>query len=203
MKPASSAIAAIDFALRLLNREIWTVTAADGEQRGGLVATWVALASIDRERPVLLVGLGANHFTTELVQASRAFGAHLLRPDQVDLAWNFARDSGKDRDKLAGLAVTQKATGSPVLADCLAWFDCRVVARYDAGDRLLFWAEIVGGSGPEQGCPTTAHLRQPLREHEFFQKLNDDQRKTLIAARDADAAANRPLNDIWRSKNPW
>src|SRR6478752_7569707 len=93
----------IDAALRLIARDLWIVTAHDGPRRGGLVATWVSAASIDRERPVLLAGLGPNHFTTELVQASRSFAAHLLRPDQTELAWNFARDSGRNRDKLAGI----------------------------------------------------------------------------------------------------
>src|SRR3954469_9482743 len=136
----------IDSALRLVNREVWVVTAADGERRGGLVATVVTAASIDRERPMLLAALGANHFTTELVQASKAFAAHLLRPEQTELAWNFARDSGRQRDKLAGIVVERQATGAPVLADCLAWFDCRVFARYDAGDRLLFWGDVVAGT---------------------------------------------------------
>src|SRR2546425_12370950 len=92
----------IDAALRLIDREIWIVTAAHGKRRGGLVATWVSSTSIDRQRPVLLAGLAPNHFTTELVQSSKAFAAHLLRPEQTELAWNFARDSGRDRDKFAG-----------------------------------------------------------------------------------------------------
>src|SRR6476620_897039 len=98
----------IDAALRLLDREIWIITAADGDRRGGLVATWVMPASIDPQRPALLAAIGANHFTADLVLASRAFAAHLLRPDQVELAWNFARDSGRSRDKLAGLTIEQR-----------------------------------------------------------------------------------------------
>jgi flavin reductase (DIM6/NTAB) family NADH-FMN oxidoreductase RutF len=197
-----SAFDAIDAALRMLDREVWVITAGDAHRRSGLVATWVAPASIDRERPVLLAALGANHFTTELVENSKAFAAHLLRTDQIDLAWNLARDSGRSRDKLAGLIVQQRASGCLVLADCLAWFECRVFARYQAGDRVFYWADVIDGSGPDPGCPKTAFLRQPLREHEFFQKLTEQQRQVLIEARKADAAANRPLNDIWRSKNP-
>src|SRR5262245_27351120 len=60
---APTSLASIDSALRLLDREVWVITAAEGQRRGGLVAIWVAPASIDRERPALLVGLGANHFT--------------------------------------------------------------------------------------------------------------------------------------------
>jgi flavin reductase (DIM6/NTAB) family NADH-FMN oxidoreductase RutF len=194
----------IDSALRLLDREIWIITAADGPRRGGLVATWVSAASIDRERPVLLVGLAPNHFTTELVQSSKAFAAHLLRPEQTELAWNFARDSGRTRDKFANLGVETHETGSPILTDCLAWFDCHVFARYDAGDRLFFWADIVGSSGPDEpeaGQTPTSQIA--LREQHFFALLTKNQRQHLAAARDADAAYLRPLHEKWRSQNSW
>jgi len=220
-KPSAADFAAIDAALRLIDREIWVITAAAGERRGGLVATWVSSASIDRERPVLLAGIAPNHFTAELVQASGAFAAHLLRPDQSAVAWNFAAGSGRDRDKLASQAFSRGQTGSPILADCLAWFDCHVFARYDAGDRLFFWADVVGASVvgtlrvpslaiddpiPNDGTPTRsagAPVPATLREHAFIAALTDDQRRQLLADRTADLAVHRPLYESWRSKNPW
>src|SRR5262245_5765886 len=114
MSRITSNLDQIDAALRHLDRELWVVTSASGARRGGLLATWVSIASIDRQRPVLVAGLSANHFTTELVQASSSFAAHLLRPEQIDLAWNFARDSGRSRDKFAGLEVQSNETGSPI-----------------------------------------------------------------------------------------
>ena len=210
-----SDLSAIDAALRLIDREIWVVTAASGERRGGLVATWVSSASIDDQRPVLLAGIAPNHFTAELVQSSRAFAAHLLRPDQIDLAWNFAHGSGRNRDKLAGLAHRRGQTGSPLLADCLAWFDCRVFARYDAGDRLFFWADVVAAkvagtlrvpspeNGPSTASDGTRGVPTTLREHEFIRRLTDQQRKELLAGRTADLTIHRPLAESWRSQNSW
>jgi flavin reductase (DIM6/NTAB) family NADH-FMN oxidoreductase RutF len=197
----------IDAALRLVDREVWVVTAAAGSCRGGLLATWVSSASIDRERPVLLAGIGPNHFTAELVQTSKAFAAHLLRIDQIELAWNFASGSGRDRDKLAGLALEKSESGSPILADCLAWLDCRVFARYDAGDRLFFWGDIVAGTlrVPLAGAGTPTRFAgapvpttEALREHEFFRHLTHQQRQTLIADRQSDVALNRRLHEQWR-----
>ena len=192
-RPAS--LAQIDSALRLIDREVWILTAVVGERRGGLVATWVSAASIDRERPVLLAGISPNHFTAELVQKSKAFAAHLLRPDQIELAWNFARDSGHERDKLAGVSWSPGDTGSPILADCLAWCDCRCFARYDAGDRLFFWADVVaaGKHGPDP----------PLHEQAFFRGLTETQKQQLIAARDADVTIQRHLHQSWRNSQQW
>ena len=208
---ASENLDKINAALRLIDRDLWIVTAHDGPRPGGLVATWVLVASIDPQRPVLLAGLGPNHFTTELVQASRSFAAHLLRPEQTQVAWNFARDSGRTRDKLAGLKVETDETGSPILTDCLASFDCRVFACYDAGDRLYFWADVLSSRHAPRDEPTgdqglisrSEMATKTLREQAFFSSLTPEQRQTLLADRDADVARNRPLHEKWRLANPW
>ncbi len=189
----------IDSVLSLVNRELWLLTAADGSRRGGLIATFVSQASIDRERPVLFAALSPNHFTTSLVQASRALAAHLLRPDQVELAWNFAKDSGHERDKLAGLELETSRTGAPILKESLAWCECQVFAQYDAGDRLYFWADIVAAGGSPQRSAAAA---KPLCEQEFFRQLTSDQRQTLIAARDSDARSLRLKHQLWRESKP-
>jgi flavin reductase (DIM6/NTAB) family NADH-FMN oxidoreductase RutF len=206
MDESTADLRRIDEGLRLVDREVWVVTAGEGERRGGLVATWVSVASIDARRPVLLVGLAPNHFTTELVQAGKAFGAHLLRPDQGELAWNFANGSGRARDKLAGLAVERREGGAPLLADCLAWFDCRVFARYDAGDRLFFWGDVVNGGHSTPHAPREESITRsvmptmPLREQVFFRSLSEEQRQVLIAEKAADAANGRTLQDFWRRR---
>jgi hypothetical protein len=114
-----------------------------------------------------------------------------------------------------------------VLTDCLAWFDCRVFARYDAGDRLYFWGDIVAGTLRVPSDEVAGTLRVPsdkvagtlrvppeaddrqslpatcLREHAFFASLTDEQRGILAADRQADAARNQPRFEIWRSTRPW
>jgi hypothetical protein len=42
-----------------------------------------------------------------------------------------------------------------------------------------------------------------LREQAFFSQLSDEQQEHLLAARDADAAALRPLHDKWTNSKPW
>lgn len=206
--------ASADAALRLLDREIWIVTSSFGDKRGGLVATAVSPASIDRERPMLLVGIAPIHFTAELIDASQAFTAHLLRADQSPLAWDFARGSGRDRDKLTGLRLLEtrrvsegencamearrvsegensSSTVSPILADSLAWFACRVIGRYDAGDRLYYWGEVTAS---EQLSPGP-----PLRQQTFFRSLTPDQLAHLSASQQSDALALRPKQEAWRA----
>ena len=141
---------------------------------------------------MLLAGIAPNHFTAELIDASGTFAAHLLRPSQSAMAWNFASGSGRDRDKLAGLSLLDHQTGQPVLADCLAWLQCRVVHRYDAGDRLFYWADVVDSGLRANGLP--------LREQAFIGSLAAEQRKQLAVDRDADIAVQRSRHEGWRDQ---
>lgn len=186
-------LSAIDSVLRLVDREIWIVTAASGGRRGGLCATWVSLASLDPDRPVVVAGLAPNHFTTELVQSADCFGLHLLRTDQTPLALNFAIGSGRDRDKLAGLASHIGSTGAPMLDDCLATLECRVVARFDSGDRWYYWADVVAGKRLSDG--------EPLCEQALIAAASDEQRKLLAQNRRDDTERLGPLHNQWRAAN--
>jgi len=185
--------AAIDDVAKLIDREVWILTAAHGPRRGGLCATWVSMASLDPERPAVLIGLAPNHFTAELVDAAGAFGLHLLRADQHPVALNFALGSGRERDKFAGLAVDSGSVGAPLLKNCLAWLQCRVFARYDGGDRWYYWADVVAGEKVGPG--------EPLREHALFGAATEDQKRLLRQNREEDAQLHRPLHNAWRSAN--
>ena len=178
--------------LELIDREVWIVTAAAGAQAGGLVATWVSSASIDPEQPTMLVGIAPNHFTAELVNESGAFALHLLAESQIDLVWRFALTSGRGTNKLAGLAYRPGINGNPILEDCLAWLDCRVVARYDAGDRLFFWADVVSGKVQRVGAA--------LREKQVLAAATPEQRAALVESRSADIADLTPLKRSWREQ---
>ena len=75
--------------LSQMRREVWIVTSAAGDQRGGLVATWVNQASVDPEAPLMMIGIAPNHFTADLIDRSGSFGLHLITKEQLPLVWRF------------------------------------------------------------------------------------------------------------------
>ena len=179
----------IDGVFRALDRELWVVTAAHGAKRGGLVATWISQTSLDSATPRVVAGLAPNHHTTELVLASGAFGLHLLAARHMPLVWRFAIGSGRDRDKLAELATTNVVTGSPILGDCVAWLDCRVIHHIDAGDRFFFWADVMAGARRED--------ERPIREQEALATADPAKLEALRDDREADIALQRPMAETW------
>src|SRR4051812_18755840 len=138
-----------------LDPPLWLVTSAHDGRRGGFIATTVAQASIVDVMPRQLLTVNKRHNTHALIESSGAFASHLIDETQLDLVWRFGLQSGRDADKLAGLNFHTGATGSPLLPEALAWFDCRVENRMDSGDRTIYLASVVEGRLQRTGKPLT------------------------------------------------
>jgi flavin reductase (DIM6/NTAB) family NADH-FMN oxidoreductase RutF len=190
---ASVNVAAISALFRQVDREVWLVTAQAGAHRGGLIATCVAQASIAPELPRVLVGLSRQHYTWELVEASGAFGLHLLADNQIEWVWRFGVQSGRAQDKFAGLRVQQSPAGSPILSDALGWLDCRVEAKLESGDRTLYLAEVLDGS--------LAGSRAPLSIKRLIELAPRDKLQQMDECRNRDAVLDAPLIRAWRAQH--
>lgn len=178
--------------LRLTDREIWRVTSAHEERRGGLIATFVSSASIIPELPRMMLGIAKQHHTHGLIQASGAFMLHLLDESHVDWVWRFGLESGRTLDKLAGLPWSPGATGSPRLPGTLAWIDCRVETSLDIGDRTMFVVDVIEAKLEGEATPLTVQRLLALAPADKLQALKD--------AMNRDAAIDAAAIRAWRVK---
>ncbi len=176
----------------LLDRELWLVTAQHGSRRGGLIATFVAHASLAPELPRVLTAVAKQHHTWQLIEASGAFGMHLLAERHLDLVWRFGLASGRDVDKLAGLTVEQAETDSPLLSDALGWLDCRVETRLDTGDRTIYVAEVLAAKRLTD--------EPPLSLHRMIQLAPPDKLGALRELRERDCAIDAAAIHAWREQ---
>jgi flavin reductase (DIM6/NTAB) family NADH-FMN oxidoreductase RutF len=139
-------------ALSLLWTPIVAVTAAHAGVRSGQIAVSAHGASIVPQRPRLTAALWKRNLTHDLVQSAGVFAVHLLRDDQDELVYRLGLRSGRDGDKLAGLPLRMGLEGCPVLLDCLAAYECRVLNAMDGGDMTVFLGEVVAMDGCD-GAP--------------------------------------------------
>lgn len=119
-------------------------------KRGGLAVAWATQVGTE----YLLICVGSQSATRELILSSGAFGLSVLAHDQIEVGRLFGRHSSRDVDKFKELAWHTAKTGSPLLDDCLVALDCRVEAVYDRGDAKLIIGRIVWAERRrEQGEP--------------------------------------------------
>jgi uncharacterized repeat protein (TIGR04076 family) len=121
-------------------RGVFVITTRWGEKRNGMAAAWVSRSA---EQPFLLMAsVWKKNLTHDLIKESGIFAVHVLRSDQVKVARHFGKQSGRDVDKFASVPYRVAETGSPILTDCLAYLDCRVLSTTESGDHTIFLGDI-------------------------------------------------------------
>ena len=128
------------------------------------------------------------------MQESGILAAHLLTQDQQELAWNFARDSGRTRDKLAACALAESDSRIPILQACHSILVGSVFAKVETGDRVYFWADII-----EAQCHSNS---SPLCEQEFFRWCDDSRKIILKEDKHSDVALQREGQNEFRESLP-
>ena len=122
-------------ALRLFPAGVTLVTSRTGETVHGMTVS--AFASVSPEPPLVMVIIDHAHTMHGLLEREgAAFAVNILGEDQQGLSNRFAFT--KDEDRFAEGRWTTAETGSPVLEDALAWLDCSVYGRHQAGTHTIY-----------------------------------------------------------------
>jgi len=142
-------MSAIAHLFRQLTHGVYVVGVARGSECNAVTAAWVMQASFD---PLLLaLAINPRNSSYPLLIASGAFTVNVLHQDQMTLAAHFAQP--RCENKLAGIDWSQKRTGAPVLAECLAYFECVVASRCAAGDHEIILGRVLDGSLLNEAIP--------------------------------------------------
>jgi flavin reductase (DIM6/NTAB) family NADH-FMN oxidoreductase RutF len=141
--------------------------------------------------PRQLITVDKRNNTHALIEASGAFAMHLIDEARLELVWRFGLQSGRDVDKFSGLLFRTGATGSPLLPEALGWFDCRVEARMDSGDRTVYLAAVIDGR-LERTAP-------PLTNRRFFEIAPPDKQKIMNEKYDRDTRLDAVSIQQWRN----
>jgi flavin reductase (DIM6/NTAB) family NADH-FMN oxidoreductase RutF len=128
------------FVMRQWASGVSIVTMQTEARQHGLTVS--GFLSISPEPPLVLISIGQELTSDLLLQASGAYAINFLRDDQAELSDRFAGRLG-EVDRFAGVTTRTAATGAPILEDCAAWLDCRIVSSQVVGDHTLFIGEVV------------------------------------------------------------
>ncbi len=128
------------------------VTARHGPLLAGMTAN--AIASVSIEPPLMLASINRRSETHIAVLGGHAFAISVLAADQQWLADCFAQPTTAEKLKRFCDAPWHEAeTGSPILDGALAYFDCRVADRHQAGTHTVFIGEVVAAGFRDDGEP--------------------------------------------------
>ena len=118
-----------------------TVAADDGDMHGMTVNSF---SSVSLDPMLVLVCLNVTSRALDLIEQAGVFVVNVLSAGQRDVSrWFASRQRPAGPAMFDGVPLEPGVTGSPVLTDAAASFDCRLRQSYRAGDHLIMLGEVV------------------------------------------------------------
>jgi flavin reductase (DIM6/NTAB) family NADH-FMN oxidoreductase RutF len=99
-----------------------------------------SVTSVSLDPALVLVCVDKSSNSHDAIVHSGAFALNVLSAEQEELARRFA--GGRHDVRFRGLAYEDRATGSPVLEEALAWIDCTTWKTLEAGDHTVVIGEV-------------------------------------------------------------
>lgn len=125
----------------------------------GMLGSWIMQAAF--EPPMITLALKNDRGLRDFVEGSGHFAVSILGEEDGGLMKPFfsAPEPGSDQFADLSTEALESAGGAPVLLDSHAWLACKVVDKMEAGDNLVYLAEVVEGKLLKDAEPKT-HVRK-------------------------------------------
>jgi len=130
-----------DIVSKEISTGVYIITVRTKEKINGMTAAWVSQVSLNPL--MLMVSIAPARHTHNLIKESGYFAVNVLGEEQENLASYFGFQSGRNVDKFKDKKYSDAPKGSPVLEEAIAFFECKVVDTFKAGDHALFIGEVL------------------------------------------------------------
>jgi flavin reductase (DIM6/NTAB) family NADH-FMN oxidoreductase RutF len=139
-------------AFKAANRRFATgvtiVTTRNGDQIHGFTVN--AFASVTAEPPTVLVCVNRTARAHPIITESGGFCVNILALEQRALAERF--QGGEPQERFKDIVHRAGPSGSPILDNVLAYFDCSVDEELNSGTHTIFIGKVLE-AGERVGAP--------------------------------------------------
>jgi flavin reductase (DIM6/NTAB) family NADH-FMN oxidoreductase RutF len=126
---------------------VTVVTASEDGRDVGMTVS--AFSSLSLDPPLVLICIDKNASVAPVLAGCEIFAVNVLAQDQEPLSRRFAL---QEVDRFDGVAIKRGALGPALIEGALAHIECRVHARYPAGDHTIL-VGAVDSVGVAEGNP--------------------------------------------------
>lgn len=135
------------------------LTAKQGDISSAMLASWVSQASFNP--PALTVAVAKDRAVELLTHSGNKFVLNVLKEgNHIGLMKHFLKPFDPGQNRFDGVSAQEAENGSPVLTDALAYLECSVKNRMEAGDHWLVYATVDNGKLLDDDGVTAVHHRK-------------------------------------------
>lgn len=146
-------------ALGRISSGLYIITAAKGDVRSAMLASWITQASFE---PLgFTVAVAKDRAIESLMQVGDTFVLNILEEgNHLPLMKHFLKRFPPGADRFAGVRTRPAENKSPILADSLAYVECEVVSRMELSDHWLVYCTVDNGKVAKEEAQTAVHHRK-------------------------------------------
>ncbi|KOP25157.1 flavin oxidoreductase [Hapalosiphon sp. MRB220] len=134
------------------------ITAKQGDISSAMLASWVSQASFNP--PGFTVAVAKDRAVEPLTHSGNKFVLNILKEGKhIGLMKHFLKPFGPGQNRFEGVATTEAGNGNPILTDALAYLECTVETRMEAGDHWLVYATVDNGQVLDDGVTAVHHRK--------------------------------------------
>jgi flavorubredoxin/flavin reductase (DIM6/NTAB) family NADH-FMN oxidoreductase RutF len=134
------------------------LTAKQGDVSSAMLASWVSQASFNP--PGFTVAVAKERAVEPLTHSGNKFVLNVLKEgNHIHLMKHFLKPFAPAQDRFVGIATQEAENGSPILSDALAYLECTVQSRMEAGDHWLVYATVDRGKVLSEGVTAVHHRK--------------------------------------------
>ncbi len=149
-------------ALGTIVKGVAIIGSRDKGKINGMTAAWISQVSF--EPTLIMVSVGKTRLTHTMIENSKVFSVSVLGKGEVDLAKHFGFVSGSESNKFKDVPYELTSSGCPILKDCIAHLDCRLLHAYPAGDHSIFVGEVIDAQRKKEGSALIYHAEEYFGE---------------------------------------
>ena len=144
----------ISVALGRIPSGVFISTAKSGDQKVGMLTSWVMQAGF--EPPTVTVAVHPERELMKIVEEAGVFSINVLAKDNLGLMKTFGKYTPNQFDEVE----YRDSDWGLVLPDAVAVLHCRVKERIDAADHSVLVAVVEDGEGLTMDQEPFVHLRK-------------------------------------------
>ncbi len=144
---------------------IYLVSSKSGDQLCGYIANTVFQVTADP--PKIAISCHKSNISAKIIEASGVFSVSVLdKETDAGLIGLFGYQTGNEDKKFERVNFIYGLTGAPViLSHSIAYFECKVVDKFDVGTHYLFIGKVVENKllEPDKDPLTYDYFRSELK----------------------------------------
>ena len=133
------------FSRVLYPRHVVLVTCISKDGKANIIPLSFSMP-VSYKPPIVTISVGVEKYSHKLLHETKEFVINVPTADLSEVTWFCGTVSGRDHDKFKEAKLTPlpaKKVKAPIIRECIAHLECKVVKEITIGDHTLFLGKVV------------------------------------------------------------